>query len=118
MAIYSLTQYTTTVIAERYLQYPADMQYLYWDLILNFFFIVFVGYTATAKKLSIERPRSSLFSFTNLFQMMSAFALQLAGQISIIAIYQLVEADYYYSNGGMGNAIETYAKEKVFTGGI
>jgi cation-transporting P-type ATPase 13A2 len=48
MAIYSLIEYTTTVISEKYLQYPYDLQYLYWDLCLNFFFIVFIGYTRTA----------------------------------------------------------------------
>jgi cation-transporting ATPase 13A3/4/5 len=53
MALYSLTQYTTTTICERFLQYPADMQYLYWDLFLNFAFIVFIGYTGTATKLSV-----------------------------------------------------------------
>jgi hypothetical protein len=41
-------------------------------------------------------------------QMMFAFCTQLAGQIAIIAIYQLVEPDYYYENGGMGNAIINY----------
>jgi hypothetical protein len=90
MAIYSLIQYTTTVLSQRYLQYPADLQYLYWDLILNFSFIFFIGYTSTAKELSVDRPRSSLFCFTNLMQMMFAFGTQVAGQISIIAIYQLV----------------------------
>lgn len=49
MAIYSLIEYTTTVISEKYLQYPADLQFLYWDLVLNFFFILFIGYTSTAK---------------------------------------------------------------------
>jgi len=118
MAIYSLIEYTTTVISEKYLQYPADMQYLYWDLILNFFFILFVGYTATAKELSIERPRSSLFSFTNLMQMLFAFSAQVAGQIAIIVIYQLVEPDYYYANGGMGNAINNYETLKGFSSGL
>jgi len=119
MAIYSLIEYTTTVICEKYLQYPADLQYLYWDLVLNFFFILFIGYTATAKDLSVERPRSSLFSFTNLMQMLFAFGAQVAGQIAIIAIYQLVEPDYYYANGGMGNAIANYESGGGFsTGGL
>jgi hypothetical protein len=48
MAIYSLIQYTTTVIALKYLQYPADFHYLYWDLALNFGYILFIGNTATA----------------------------------------------------------------------
>lgn len=53
MAIYSLIQYTTTVLSERFLQYPADQQYLYWDLMLNFSFILFIGHTGTADHLSI-----------------------------------------------------------------
>jgi hypothetical protein len=53
MAIYSLIQFTTTVILELFLEYPADFQFLYWDLVLNFFPIVFVGYTATADRLSV-----------------------------------------------------------------
>lgn len=87
MAIYSLIQYTTTVICLKYLQYPGDFHYLYWDLVLNFGYILFIGNTATAKELSVDRPRSSLFCFTNLFQMVFAFAVQVAGQISWIAIY-------------------------------
>lgn len=53
MAIYSLIQFTSTIIQERYLQYPADFQYLYWDFCMNFILIVFIGYTATADKLSV-----------------------------------------------------------------
>lgn len=87
MAIYSLIEYTTTVLSEKFLQYPGDLQYLYWDLVLNFFFIVFIGYTKTAEKLSVDRPRSSLFGLTNLGQMIIAFGIQVAGQISIIAIF-------------------------------
>jgi cation-transporting ATPase 13A2 len=49
MAIYSLIQYSTVVIVEKYLQYPADQQFLYWDLVLNFFFIIFIGYTNSAQ---------------------------------------------------------------------
>ena len=53
MAIYSLIQFSSTIILELYLQYPADFQFLYWDLVLNFSMIIFVGYTATASRLSI-----------------------------------------------------------------
>lgn len=101
MAIYSLIQYTTTVIGEKFLQYPGQYQYLYWDLAMNFFFIVFIGYTKTATTLSVERPRGSLFCFTNMMQMLIAFGVQVAGQISIIAIYSVIEPDYYAENGGM-----------------
>jgi cation-transporting ATPase 13A3/4/5 len=88
MAIYSLIQYSTTVISERFLQFPADQQYLYWDLCLNFLFIIFVGYTGTADSLSIEKPRNSLFSFTNLFQMIITFGLQICGQIIMIVVFE------------------------------
>lgn len=53
MAIYSLIQYTTTFIEEVFLSYAADFQFLYWDLVLNFSLIVFVGYTGTAERLSV-----------------------------------------------------------------
>jgi hypothetical protein len=90
------------------LQYPQDFHYLYWDLGLNFIYIIFIGYTNTATTLSIEKPRSSLFCFTNLLQIMMAFGIQLAGQISIIAIFQQSEPDYYSVKGGMDLAINTY----------
>jgi cation-transporting ATPase 13A3/4/5 len=53
MAIYSLIQYTSSLVCEYFLQYPADFQYLYWDICLNFFLILFIGYTGTADKLSV-----------------------------------------------------------------
>lgn len=118
MAIYSLIQYTTTVVSEKYLQYPGDFQYLYWDLCLNFFFIVFIGYTRTAAELSIEKPRSSLFSLTNLMTMLTTFGIQVAGQISFIAIFQAANSEYYWANGGMDNAITTYESEEGFFLGL
>ena len=53
MASYSLVQYTTSVICQFFLAYPADFHYLYWDIFCNFFFIVVIGHTATSDKLSI-----------------------------------------------------------------
>lgn len=108
LAIYSLIQYTTTCISLKYLQYPADLQYLYWDLCLNFFFILFIGYTKTASELSVDRPRSSLFGITNLMQMIIAFGIQVAGQMSIIAIYQAYNSDFYWTYGGMDVAKVNY----------
>ena len=84
------------------------MQYLYWDMGLNFFFILVIGYTGTPERLSIDRPRHSLFSLTNCVQVLVAFSLQLIGQISAIGIYTAVEPDYYTRYGGMENAIENY----------
>eukprot|EP00919_Chromeraceae_sp_WS-2016_P027497 GHVR01065284.1.p1 GENE.GHVR01065284.1~~GHVR01065284.1.p1 ORF type:complete len:127 (+),score=1.17 GHVR01065284.1:682-1062(+) len=52
MAIYSLIQYTTTIICQIFYSYPSDFQYLYWDLACNFFFFLVFGYTETAESLS------------------------------------------------------------------
>ena len=86
MATYSLLQYTTTVICKRYLQYPTDAQYLWWDF-SNFLFIVCIGYTKTADSLTTLKPRGSLFSATNIGQVVAAFIIQLIGQICVIAAY-------------------------------
>ena len=88
MAIYSLIQFSSTIITEIYLQYPADFQFLYWDLVLNFMLIVFVGYTGTASNLSIEKPRNTLFSITNIAQILFMFFVQIVGQIVSILIFK------------------------------
>lgn len=106
------------MISEKFLQYPADLQYLYWDLFLNFFYIVFIGYTKTADKLSVDKPRSSLFGLTNLVQMIIIFGIQVAGQISIIAIFQAYNSDYYWTYGGMENAKASYDSYGGFVFGL
>lgn len=103
MAIYSLIQYTSSLICEYYLQYPADFQYLYWDVCLNFFLILFIGYTGTADKLSIQRPRNSLFSLTNTVQIIIMFILQFAGQICSILLFEYTDPTYYADFGGIEN---------------
>lgn len=52
MALYSLIQYTTTIITQYYFSYPGDFHYLYWDIFCNFIFFLTIGYTKTADKLS------------------------------------------------------------------
>lgn len=84
MASYSLVQYTSTIIAQFFYAYPSDFHYLYWDLAGNFFFFLTFGYTGTVKNLSKHIPSSSLFSFTNIFQIVIMFAIQIIGQISMI----------------------------------
>ena len=118
MAIYSLTQYSTTVLSEKFIQYNGDLQYLYWDLVLNFCFIVFIGYTGSADKLSVDRPRSSLFSFTNLFSMMVVFVTVVVSQIVFIAVYEKHDPTYYWTNGGMDNAISNYNNGSSFELGL
>ena len=95
MAIYSLIQSTLSVVEELYLSYPADLQYLYEDLALNFFLIIFVGYTATADRLSVERPRNTLFSLTNICQILFMFLVQAGGQVLSICIFRWADGDYY-----------------------
>jgi len=51
--------------------------------------------------------------------MLLAFGIQVAGQISIIAIYSVYEGDYYSENGGMDNAINNYNDNGAFVlGGL
>ena len=113
MALYSLIQYTSTIIAQIYYAYPSDFQYLYWDLGGNFFFFLTFGYTGTVQKLSKERPNNSLFSITNVFQVIFMFAIQLIGQIMmIIAISGEFNNDIQYSaNGGEDNNKLRYIEE-------
>ena len=49
IAMYCLIIFTTTIISLRYLQLSPDAQFLYWDIALNFIFILLVGYTKTVK---------------------------------------------------------------------
>lgn len=84
MALYSLVQYSSTIITQYYYSYPADLQYLYWDICGNFFFFLTFGYTGTVKFLNKHVPPMSLFSFSNLFQVIFMFGIQLIGQISMI----------------------------------
>ena len=102
MASYSLTQYTTSIIAQLYYSYPADFHYLYWDIGCNFFFIVFVGFTSTTDKLSVAIPNNSLFCFTNIFQVLFAFGLNVVGQIGMILAISGMFANTvnYSANGG------------------
>lgn len=86
MALYSLIQYTSTVIVEYYYGYPADLEYLYWDLGCNFFFFLTIGYTPCATTLSVLRPNDRLFSFSNMFCVLVAFLIQMAGQFLVIIL--------------------------------
>jgi len=47
MAIYSLIQYTSSIICQIFYSYPGDFQYLYWDLFGNFFLFLTFGNTGT-----------------------------------------------------------------------
>ena len=99
MALYSLIQYTSTVICQFYFSYPADFQYLFWDIFCNFFFFLTFGYTKTADRLSKAIPNSSLFSLSNLFQIVTMFVIQLIGQIiMIVGISQVFDEDIDYQS--------------------
>lgn len=85
MALYSLIQYTTTIITQYYFSYPGDFQYLYWDVFCNFLFFLTIGYTGTAERLSKAIPNGSLFTLSNLTQVLVMFGFQLGGQLLIMA---------------------------------
>ncbi len=102
MALYSLIQYTSTIITQFFYAYPSDFQYLYWDLAGNFFFFLTFGHTGTLSKLSRHIPNSSLFCVTNIFQVVFMFFIQGIGQICMIFILQGklgVEIDYFNVGG-------------------
>lgn len=101
MAVYSLIQYTSTILTQFFYSYPADFQYLYWDLCGNFFFFLTFGYTGTVKKLTRHIPNNSLFCVTNIFQVIFLFGIQLIGQISmILAMNGAFNENIDYQNNG------------------
>lgn len=116
MALYSLIQYTSTIIAQFYFSYPADFQYLYWDLAGNFFFFLTFGYTGTVKTLSRHIPNNSLFCFTNIFQVIFMFVIQLIGQICMILTLSgdLGNEIDYLNNGGQSINEAKYVEEEDF----
>jgi magnesium-transporting ATPase (P-type) len=111
MALYSLIQYTSTVITEYYYGYPADLEYLYWDLGCNFFFFLTIGYTASSENLSKLRPSDSLFSVSNIICVLVMFIIQLIGQFSVIFVlsnqpfYDIMD---YGNTGGEVNDLNLY----------
>lgn len=114
MAIYSLIQFTSSLVCEYFLQYPADFQYLYWDICMNFLLILFIGYTGTADKLSIQKPRNSLFSVTNLVQIMIMFVIQFGGQVFAIWLFSYINPVFYNDNGGQEISRQNYIDSGAF----
>ena len=116
MALYSLIQYTSTILVQFFFSYAADFQYLYWDLAGNFFFFLTFGYTATVKRLTKHIPNDSLFCLTNIFQVIFMFGIQLIGQICmVLAIAGAFNDDIDYSrNGGSSVNEAKYLIEEDF----
>lgn len=71
------------MIAEFFYAYPSDFHYLYWDG-CNFLFFLTIAYTGTIEKINKHIPSISLFSITNIFQVLFIFVIQLLGQICMI----------------------------------
>jgi cation-transporting ATPase 13A2 len=84
MSMYALIQYTTSWICQYYYAYPSDINFVYWDFVSNFLLLLTYGYISTADKLTKEKPLNSLFSFSNIFQILCMVAIQLIGQIVAI----------------------------------
>jgi hypothetical protein len=102
MAMYSLIQYSSSIITQFYYAYPSRSQYMYWDLAGNFFFFLTFGYTATIKTLNKFIPKNSLFSYSNILQLLFMFIVQLSGQILMVVAISGTFANYinYYLHGG------------------
>lgn len=86
MTMYSLIQYTSTVMCLYFYAYPSNLQYLYWDIACNFFFFLTIGFTSSEKKLSKQIPSDSLFSISNVVCVLSMFILQFICQILSLII--------------------------------
>ena len=116
MALYSLIQYTSTILVQFFFSYAADFQYLYWDLAGNFFFFLTFGYTGTVKRLTKYIPNDSLFCLTNIFQVLFMFGIQLIGQICmVLAISGAFNDDIDFSrNGGSSVNEAKYHIEEDF----
>ena len=105
MALYSLIQYTSTILVQFFFSYAADFQYLYWDVAGNLFFFLTFGFTGTVKKLSKHIPNDSLFCLTNIFQVLFMFGIQIIGQICmVVALHGAFNNDIDYSRNG-GSAV-------------
>ena len=106
MALYSLIQYNTVLIYQFFFVFPSDFSYLYWDVACNFVFFMTFGYTGTSNKLSKLKPSYSLFSVSNITAVLTAFLIQLVGQVFMILALTYIYADDvgYYS----GITFETF----------
>lgn len=89
MALYSIIQYNTVLIVQFYYGYPADFHYLYWDTFCNFVFFLTFGYTGTTSKLTKEGPNCSLFTVSNITQLLIAFIIQMIGQFGMIMLLNI-----------------------------
>ena len=101
MVMYSLIQYTTSIICQFYFTYPSDFQFLYWDMACNFFFFMTFGYTPTEGVLSKKTPQRSLFTLSNVIQILAMNVIQLVGQIVMIAsMVTIFASDINYEETG------------------
>lgn len=85
IACYALTQYSASIIDQFFFSYPADFQFVYQDLFLNAFFVFILGNIATEDTLCRERPSNTLFSLSNITQLVSFHIIQTAAQILCVA---------------------------------
>jgi magnesium-transporting ATPase (P-type) len=79
-----MIQYTSTMVAYYYFSMPSDWHYLYWDLIISSSLSVTMNLNKAADKLSIQRPTSSLISWSCLFSIMSAVLIQGVAQFGMV----------------------------------
>ena len=72
------------MITQFYSAYPSDFGFLYWDLACNFFFFMTFGYTKTTKKLSVEKPKATLLTKSNIASLACMYVIQLGGQLLML----------------------------------
>jgi hypothetical protein len=91
MCLYSLIQYTSTILTQIYYCYPSDFHYLYWDLFGNMFFFVTLGRTETVEKLTKDKPGCKLFGWENMKKVLTVVIVQAMGQVIMV---KLLESTY------------------------
>jgi cation-transporting P-type ATPase 13A2 len=84
MACYALTQYAMGIIDEFNFAYPAQFEWIYQDMGLNFLFVMLLGNIGTVDRLTKQKPTNSLFSFPNILKLVVFHVVQLATQVLVI----------------------------------
>ncbi|KAL4505178.1 hypothetical protein ABPG72_016245 [Tetrahymena utriculariae] len=95
MALYSMIEFTATIILYTVNSLPGDMQFLYWDFLIIVPFTFFMGLTDTYPTLSKQVPNSSLISFPVLCSVIGMTLIN--GIFQVIMFFILKSQNWYMS---------------------
>lgn len=123
MALYSLIQYTSTVLMYFTFSMPADFHYFYEDLIIICTIFVTMSNTDAHTELSVEMPQDSLLGLECLASVIGQVAIQAAGQIFMIGLLvnecwyvgKTANLEYYYDEANNPDAWFPYMNAETTT---